>query len=99
MSQILYRPVSTEPSRVTLEDSADTVYYTIMTLAPMDLFVNEPYRLTGSQGITRRPKPAIQGTVSSFHPKIHDLVPELESLTENDLEDLIGEKFPDFEDD
>lgn len=41
--------------------------------------------------IVREPRPAIKGTARGFKPNIHKLVPELENLSEEDLEKLIGE--------
>lgn len=48
--------------------------------------------------IIRKPRAAIKDIATSFKPKIHQLVPELKNLSDEDLEKEIGEssKF-DFE--
>jgi hypothetical protein len=69
-----------------------------------ELFIGWPMPLMQTaltnRRIVREPRPAIKGTARGFKPNIHKLVPELENLSEEDLEKLIGEssKF-DFDND
>jgi hypothetical protein len=55
--------------------------------------------LSFSTTVIRRPVPAIQGTVDSFRPLIHQLVPELKNLTTEDLDTISQSNKFDFDDD
>ena len=67
-------------------DTSDSTEFELSVLGSKSLI----QEFLTSRGLVRKPGPAIKGTADGFKSQIHDVVPGLEDLTDEDLS-IIGE--------
>jgi hypothetical protein len=92
MSQILSHPIeSTSPSQVSFDYTVDDTFTTF----------TKPFEIDpiSSSDKNRIAQARLKGFNRQFKPKLHDSIPELRKLTDEELEDLIGERNRDDFDD
>jgi len=90
MSQTLYHPItSNSPSHMHFNSTIDNKITSSFT------FEADPFSTSKNRTVLRKQRLPKKGTARGFKPKIHNILPELENLTHEDLEKLIGERYRD----
>jgi hypothetical protein len=62
-------------------------------------FADDIFSTLEDQAIIRKPREAEKGTVEEFKTTLHDIVPELRNLEDEDIQGLIDERNTDISDD
>jgi hypothetical protein len=83
MSQTYNVVDSSSPSQISSNHTVDNTY---------TLFITFTAPTTYSQSVASNPSKRVRGFNRRFRPRLHEIVPKLRNLTDDDLEDLIDQR-------
>jgi hypothetical protein len=75
--------------------SATVIAYTSKP-SEFDLFVDDPELQIMTNGLIMEPRTVKRGTLKEFRTKLHEIVPQMNKLTHDEIESLIDERNEDI---